>query len=793
MEQSLPTWRMISHDDRSVVFTNQQQLLRIVVCSARIIRVQSSIAAPLQRRSWAVTPDDHAWNKISWNVDDHHPGIVQIVTSEMKVVFDLNLGTVRFITTAGIIFCADAEPVATDQTTTTGAKTIAPDEHFYGFGERTGMLEKTGLQYLNWTTDPENPHTARVNEMYAAFPIYMALQPDLAYGVFFNTTFRSEFDIGATDPGLMAWKTAGPDLDYYVVLGPTPAEVMAGWQQLLGTTPLPPRWALGYHQSRWGYDSAETMRDLAAQLRGRNIPCDAIHFDIDYMDGYRVFTWHPERFPDPARLLGDLAQDGFKVVTIIDPGVKTDPEYAVFREGVERDMFIKRADGSLFSGYVWPDDSAFADFTRPAVREWWGQLHQGLLEAGVCGIWDDMNEPTVFDLPFSEGGGNGGTIDLDAPQGDAGERTTHAEVHNLYGLLMARATREGLLALRPAERPFVLTRSGYAGMQRWATLWTGDNTAIWEHLEMTLPQICNIGLSGVPFCGVDIGGFFGNATPELWARWVQLGAFLPFCRGHSCEGTRPAEPWAYGERTENIARAYLTLRYRLLPYIYTLFHEASISGAPLIRPLLYEFPNDPATYARHDQALLGSQLMLAPILRPGVEHRAVYLPAGEWYDWWTGERLTGPLHLLVHAPLERMPLYVRGGAILPLGPNLEHTDQAPLDPLTLDIYPAGDSTWTLYEDDGISFAFEQGEWASTTYQCREDRDRLAFAIAARQGAWTPAPRSILLNLHCRIPNRVLVDGAETMEWTYGEGAATVLLADDGAAHQVVVEFLSAGL
>ena len=787
MAEKSQFWRETVRDERSITWHNAEYYVRLVVCTPTIMRVHMSVELPLPRRSWAVSPADDAWKACDWQIDTTLSRAITIKTAAMHAFFDADAGMLRFLTVDGTVFCADATPARFNNAGAVLSKTIAADEHFYGFGERTGMLEKTGQHYTNWSLDPEHPHTARVNNMYATFPIYTALQPNLAYGVFFNTTFNSVFDIGATNPELVQLRTNGPDLDYYVVFGPTPADVMRGWTELLGSTPLPPHWALGYHQSRWGYDTAPVMRDLAAQFRGRSIPCDALHFDIDYMRGYRVFTWNEQTFPDPAKLLVDLAQDGFKAVTIIDPGVKTDPEYHVFREGLANDLFIRRADGSLFTGYVWPDESAFADFTRPAAREWWGELGRSLLDVGVRGIWDDMNEPTVFDRPFSEGGGNGGTIDLDAPQGDDHERTSHAEVHNLYGLLMARATRAGMLAARPNERPFVLTRSGFAGLQRWATLWTGDNTALWEHLEMTLPQICNLGLSGMPFVGVDIGGFFGNASAELWARWVQLGAFLPFCRGHSCEGTRPAEPWVYGERTESIARAYLTLRYRLLPYLYTVFHAATTSGAPIIRPLVYEFPADATTHYLHDQALCGPHLLLAPMLRPGQEHRAVYLPAGDWYDWWTGERIRGPIHLLAHAPLERLPLYVRGGAILPLGPALQYTDQAPLDPLTLDIYPAGASSWTLYEDDGISFAFEQGESATTTYSCAEAASSITFSIAAREGGWQPAPRFIVLNIHCRVPLRVLVDGVPTSEWAYGESAVTLQMPDDGAAHEVVVE------
>ncbi len=785
MLQDSSMFTLDHRDARSCLFKRANQHLRISICSTQLIRVSLSNDQPLPRRSWAVNRADDAWEPVEWSIVQNSD-TTTLETTDVQVNVAHADGRITFTNRQQQAFFSDVAAATYNADGWLVTKQIYNSEHFYGFGERTGWLEKTGQHFLNWTLDPEPHHGPRIDNMYATMPVFMGLQPNLCYGVFFNTSFRSSVDVGATDAALLSLKTQGPDLDYYLVLGTTPADITAAWRELLGSMPLPAYWALGYHQSRWGYDSSSTMRAIADELRARNIPCDAIHFDIDYMDGYRVFTWHPERFDEPAQLVHDLAQDGFNVVTIIDPGVKTDPNYAVFAEGIANDYFIKRADGTLFSGYVWPDDSAFADFTRADVRAWWGNLHKTLVDAGVRGIWDDMNEPTVFDRPFSEGGGNGGTIDLNAPQGAADERTTHAEVHNLYGLLMAQATYEGLRQLRPNERPFVLTRSGFAGLSRWATLWTGDNSALWEHLEMTLPQICNLGLSGIPFVGVDIGGFFGNASPELWARWVQVGAFLPFCRGHSCSGTRPAEPWAFGERTEAIARAYLSLRYRLLPYLYTLFYQASTTGAPIIRPLVYEYPADLATHALHDQVLCGSQLLLAPIVRPGAEYRSVYLPAGEWYDWWTGERITGAQHILVHAPLERLPLYVRGGAILTLGPVLNYTGEAPLDPLTLDVYPSGTSEWTLYEDDGISFEYEQGLSATTHFSCIETAQSINLIIAARQGAWQPAPRTIVVNLHSLPPKAVLLD-EQPLEWVHAEGAITLSFVDDGLMHSIKVE------
>jgi alpha-glucosidase len=541
-------------------------------------------------------------------------------------------------------------------------------------------------------------------------------------------------------------ETHGPELDYYLIYGRDPAAILRSYSELTGRMPLPPRWALGYHQCRWSYTSEAEVRDLARQFRARRIPCDVIHLDIDYMRGFRVFTWSPQRFANPARMISDLRRDGFKTVTIIDPGVKYEPEadYEVFEQGVANDYFVRSAGGQLVHGYVWPDKAVFPDFIRPDVRAWWGEQHRGLVESGVAGIWNDMNEPALMDRPFGDDGQQI-ALPLDAPQGPPDERTTHAETHNLYGLTMARACREALDTLRPDQRSFVLTRSGFAGIQRWSAVWMGDNQSLWEHLEQSMPMLCNMGLSGVPFVGSDIGGFGGNATGELFARWMQLGMLYPFMRAHSALGTERHEPWAFGERVERICREYIELRYRLLPYLYTLFWEAASAGAPILRPLLYDFPTDPQTVALHDQLMLGPALMAAPIYRPGATHRAVYLPAGGWYDWWSGARYDGPTHMLAHAPLERMPLYVRAGAIVPLGPVLQYADERPLDELTLRIWP-GDGAWTLYEDDGQSFAHQQGAFATTTIRVRSADAQTIVALAAREGPYSPPPRTITVEV-----------------------------------------------
>ena len=644
----------IEISDRGVHFQCGDSSLIISILDSNLIRVRLAPNGEfMPRRSWAVARDDAEWSIVPLEVQETADA-VEIKTDRMRVLVQRQPCRITCFDSGDRPFAQDAEMgMSWRMGAVAASKQIAADEHFYGFGERTGLLDKRSEVKTNWTMDALD-YGSLTDEMYQAIPFFIALRPEVGYGIFFNTTFWSQFDIGATQPGIWQMETRGGEMDYYIIYGPEPATILSTYTLLTGRMPMPPRWSLGYHQCRWSYESEAVVRELAQEFRTRRIPCDVIHLDIDYMRGYRVFTWSPKRFPHPAQLIGALANDGFKTITIIDPGVKYEPEgdYHVFDQGLKNDYFVRKADGKLFHGYVWPDKAVFPDFMRSDVRQWWGDLHQSLTDIGVAGIWNDMNEPAVSDRPFGDDGVHI-WFPLDAPQGFLeqglqgvqGEKSpnpgaTHAEVHNLYGLTMAQACASGLERLRSNERSFILTRSGYAGVQRWSSVWMGDNQSLWEHLEMSLPMLCNMGLSGVAFVGCDIGGFAGNATAELFARWMQVGMLYPLMRGHSALTTAQHEPWVFGDRTEKICREYINLRYQLLPYFYTLFWSAATTGAPILRPLLYHFPNDPKTYNLYDQVLLGASLMAAPIYRPGVEHRAVYLPEGTWYDWWTGESYT---------------------------------------------------------------------------------------------------------------------------------------------------------
>jgi alpha-glucosidase len=610
-----------------------------------------------------------------------------------------------------------------------------PGERFFGCGERTSGLEKTGSHQVFWNVDPPQGHTASLNNLYTSIPFVLSLRDGRAHGLLFDSTHRVEIDLAFSDPSRVVYTAAGGDLVYYVILGPTPREVLDRYTALTGRTPMPPLWALGNQQSRWSYTSADEVAGIAAEFRSRGIPCDAVYLDIDYMDGYRVFTWDRERFPDPAAFIAGLREDGFRVVTIIDPGVKADVGYPVYREGRERGFFCLTRDGEEFRNVVWPGLCAFPDFSDPAARDWWGSLHEGLLDAGVAGVWCDMNEPALF-VPLQS------TMPPDVVHPGGGRARHHAEVHNAYGQWMAQATREGLARLRPERRPFVISRAGYAGLQRHALQWTGDNSSWWEHLWMSMPQLQNLGLSGIAWAGVDIGGFFGDCTGELLARWTEFGVFQPFCRNHSAMDTRRQEPWAFGEPYESVCREMLLLRMRLIPYLYTLFDECHRTGAPILRPLLFDHPDDETTYTMDDQFLLGSALLVAPITRPGVEHRHVYLPAGSWHHWWTGERFDGPVHVLAHAPLGRPALYVRSNTPIPLGDPVMHTGEP--SGLTWRVFVGpGSGESHLYEDAGDGY----GPSSRRTARLENgEGGRVRFSLSAREGSFVPSRDVVRIEL-----------------------------------------------
>ncbi len=620
-----------------------------------------------------------------------------------------------------------------------------PSETFYGFGERTGPLERRGTSMTFYNTDAYDPQLGGfrpdADALYVSIPFFLGVRGASAYGVFTDNTSRVTMDMARTEGERYRVAARAGVVDQYVLAGPTMDEVLRRYAALTGPVALPPKWALGYHQSRWGYSPASRVREIGAQLRSRRLPADGLWLDIQHMNGFRSWTWDPVTFADPAGLVRDLEAQGFKTVVIVDPGLKQDAAWEVYSQGLAGGHFLKDAKGALYVGKVWPGASTFPDFSAASTRAWWGALTERATSVGVRGVWLDMNEPSNF---------VGGTVPDSLRADGDGEPTTMALMHNVYALNEARATYEGLRAAVPSRRPFLLTRAGFAGTQRYAAVWTGDATSTWQSLAQTPAMLLNLGLSGMPFVGSDVGGFSGRCTPELFARWVQLGSISPFFRGHVTENVPDQEPWAFGTEVEDISREVISERYRLLPYLYSLFAAANATGAPILQPMVYAFPNEPALKGMSDQLMLGPWLLYAPVLSQGATSRRVILPAGRWFERSSNAVYQGPATVDVGVTLAALPTFVREGALLPSAP------------LALDVYPAteGESRFVLYEDDGESLEHLSGRFARTTYVLTGTAEGATLTGSAPEGSH-PRPARRLTVRVVRVdhrPSRVALSG-----------------------------------
>jgi len=618
---------------------------------------------------------------------------------------------------------------------------------FYGTGEVTGPLLRNNTSIELWNTDNFNWKQDRGSRLYQSHPWVLGVRPDgSAFGVLFDTTWRSRLKCGDHD---ITFESQGPALRVFVIARASPEAVLRGLAELTGTMPLPPRWALGFHQCRYSYYPDARVREVADGFRSRHIPCDVIWMDIDYMNGFRIFTFDPKRFPDPAATNQYLHGHGFKSIWMIDPGVKAEKGYAVYDSGSAANAWVKTANGAEYHGQVWPGTCAFPDFTAPAARDWWGGLYKDFLAKGVDGVWNDMNEPSAFDgpdhtMPESNRHAGGGGL----PPG------THLEYHNVFGMLMVRATQSGILKARPGKRPFVLTRSNYLGGQRYAATWTGDNGAGWSFLKESIPMSLNLGLSGQPFSGPDIGGYSGRTEPDLFGHWIGLGAFYPFCRAHKSNGEPDSEPWTFGPEVETASRTALDRRYRLLPYIYTLFEEASRTGMPVMRPVFLADPIDAALRGEEQAFTLGRDLLVIPRWATGA-----HLPKGDW-------RAIDIVDQKLEADPYQPTLKIRPGAIVPLGKIIENTDGKSLDPLTLlvSLDAAGHAEGWLYDDDGDGFSYRTGDYSLIHYMADKSGNEVVVRIADSKGTRNAAHHAARVEL---------VTGDHQTETTEGDDEAGI--------------------
>lgn len=753
-------WR---HQEATLILECDTNCLQIMALAPGLIRVGMNEAGIFSTPfSYAIQKPAVEWSPPPVTVAEQDD-LILFTTAEVMVQIHKTNSHIDFLDRDGRPINLDAGGLGRHEGWIGLERRLPPAAPVFGLGERAFPLNLRGHRFRTWQRDPGGRYDLEDDPLYQTHPWFISLNQDRAFGLLFDNSYRSTFDMGHSHPERYRLTAPDGEMRYYFIYGPEIKTILAQLAELTGAMPLPPLWSLGLHQSRWSYKTEKEVKRVARQFRERQIPGDVIHLDIHYMRHYTCFTWHPRRFPHPREMTCDLRQAGFRLVAVVDPGMKADRFNDVAEKGLKQDVFLKYPDGKVFRGPVWPGDCYFPDFTDPTVRIWWGELHRPLVEAGVAGFWNDMNEPSLFGL-------GDGTMPEVVHHSFEGRQANHSQMHNTYGMQMARATREGVSALRPQRRPFVLSRSGFVGIQRYAAVWTGDNESSWEHLRLSVSMTLNLGLSGVAFVGPDIGGFFGAPSPELFARWIQAAALFPLCRIHTAAFTPDQTPWAYGPTVEAIAKEALELRYRLLPYLYTAFWQASQQGLPIVRPMVLEFQDDPQTYLLEDQFMVGDALLVAPVLTPETDSRPVYLPQGQaWVDYWTGQYHPGGQTLTVNAPLTRLPIFIKAGTVLPHWPPIQHTDQAKtLETLDLHLLVAPGQSM-LYEDEGEGLAYQHGAYRQTQFICRPAKDRIVLTTRL-QGEYAPPYGIISWTIRTPepiTPSAIVADGLPILDWSSG--------------------------
>jgi alpha-glucosidase len=772
--------------------------MQIVALREDVVRIRVSRSNELpEDASWAVLKE--AMHSSVAVTRDENSNAVGFRTKALRVSINRQTFALTIADLGGHVLQQDARPVEFHGDSFRVYKTMPLDEHYFGLGDKPGPLDRRGQAFTMWNTD-EYGFQESSDPLYKTIPYFMAFRSGHALGIFLDNTWRSSFDFGRQTPNTYSFGAVNGPLDYYVFYGPTPTQVVETYAWLTGTMSLPPLWSLGFQQSRYSYTPQSRVLEIADRLRVDHIPADVIYLDIDYQQQNRPFTVDQDRFPDFRGMIAKLASENFHTVVITDLHIANYPGhgYAPYDTGVAGDHFVKNPDGSVYSGVVWPGPSVFPDFTRTKSRDWWGGLYRDFYKMGIAGFWNDMNEPSVFKVPTK-------TMPedvvhrIDEP-GFMKRSATHAEIHNLFGMENSRATFEGLQHLNPDLRPFVLTRATYAGGQRYAATWTGDNSSTWNHLRLTTPMLENLGLSGFAMSGADVGGFAGTPETDLLTKWLEIAAFQPIDRDHTEKGTGDQEPWVGGAEAESIRKRFIEERYRLMPYLYTLAEEASRTGMPIERPLFLEFPDATSDHHPIDvdpqvagEFLLGRDLLIAaPPYPDKLDNYAVEFPSSNWYDYWTGQAIPHPapvkrdanappaptelvpLMIGIHPELASLPVFVRGGAILPIAPLTQSTNEIPQGDLTLRVYSGDECAGHLYLDDGKTYAYKTGASLRMDFHCEVNPDGIQIRLGEHNGSypawwqqirieiygWSPREHAVRLNGRSTdvmvdlLPNRV---------------------------------------
>ena len=622
--------------------------------------------------------------------------------------------------------------------------TLSEQAAVYGLGEMPRGINKRGWHYITNNTD-ESRHSEDKLSFYGAHNFLLVRDGSTCFGLFVDFPGKVYYDIGYTRHDLFSFHTETSDYDLYLLSGGNENAICKEFRTLIGRSYIPPRWAFGLAQSRWGYKTEEDVREVARQYKEHDLPLDMICMDIDYMQDYADFTVNKERFPDLAKLSADLKAQGIRLVPIIDAGVRIDPNDPTCTEGLEKGYFCKKADGTPFVAAVWPGKAYFADFLRPEVREWFGHKYKALTDCGIEGFWNDMNEPSLFysperlraflnDMAALREKDNieqeeffprvvGGAMGLmNSPADYAsfyhevdGQKVRHDQVHNLYGGSMTRAAGEAFADLRPGQRTLLYSRSSFIGSHRYGGIWLGDNNSSWAQLLANIQMMPSVQMCGFLYSGADLCGFSSDTTPDLALRWLEFGLLTPLMRNHSAVGTRMQEYYRFPEVLPAV-RNMIRLRYALLPYLYSEFMKAALENTSYFRPLAFDYPDDPDAREVEDQLLLGEGLMAAPVYVQNAHGRHVYLPepmkllrlrAVDDYD----EEILPAGHHYIRCALDEMLLFIRPGHIIPVAQPANNT--AELDDASLTLWsflPNGESAeYRMYRDDGVTTEYEKKE------------------------------------------------------------------------------------
>lgn len=719
-------------DGQTLNISSEHAHTQVIICSPNIIRIRFTNADFATDFSYAVSGQNI---KTEYTLTESASAI-EIKTDSLKLIIQKSPLLFSFYNKKDQLINSDDFGTVFTGNEITTYKKLFPGERFIGLGEKGGNLDRRGNGYTNWNTDCFG-YTPDTDPLYISIPFYIGLHDSLCYGIFLDNSSRTNFNFGASNTRFSSFGAENGEMDYYFIYHATVAGIISSYTYLTGRMEMPPLWSLGFQQCRWSYYPDKEVLHIAKTFREKNIPLDVIYLDIDYMDHYKIFTWDKNKFHDPAGMLSELKSMGIHTTVIVDPGIKIEKGYHSYEEGIKKDLFVKYPDGTYYAGEVWPGLCNFPDFTNPVARTWWGNYFSEYIKVGVDGFWNDMNEPATWGQKFPS------LVQFDFD----GHGGTTLEARNIYGFQMARSTFEGTKQLLQNKRPFVLTRSGFAGVQRYSAVWTGDNTPSDDHLLLGVRLVNSLGLSGVSFAGVDVGGFNADASAALYARWISIGAFTPFFRAHKAINFKDAEPWSYGEQTEEIARKYISLRYQLLPYLYAAMYASHQTGLPVNRTLAIDYTFDQNIYNTNfqNEYLFGPSILVAPV-KSAEMFVKVYFPNGGWYDIYNDNYYKGGEEI-ISSPLYRLPVFAKAGSIIPMQSIAQSTSENVSDTLFLHVYTGADNQYQYYEDDGNSYDYIAGNYYKRSFIYSESNHQLQ--ISKSEGNYASKFKFIKLFIHSK--------------------------------------------